>query len=134
MGKSLTVIVSVGLLVAALSACSDEPPTAHQSQPTVIHLGSDAAAGAPDALVTRDAAGLPEVAASLPDAPEGTQDTASSSPVEADEGIIDPSKILFPSCQTGSPDDISDCIINLPTRAGTPITRPDPMAFELCRS
>ena len=40
---------------------------------------------------------------------------------------------LFPSCK-GTPEQVSDCIINLPTRSAIPVTRADPVVvYPACR-
>jgi hypothetical protein len=39
---------------------------------------------------------------------------------------------LFPDC-TGTADEISDCIINLPSRSGVAVTSAEPMDYSLCR-
>lgn len=82
--------------------------------PTTIQVNADAA-------VTVDAVTEPTVGG------------ATYVPVDASTVDLwrDPST-LFPDC-TGTVDQVSDCIINLPSRTGVPVTSTDPMAYSACK-
>ena len=100
--------------------------------PTVIVIDRDAGG-------TTDAPNGSDAVRRLEDGPSDQTTTVTTDLMSpevsvdgGDEPILpmDPSQV-FPDC-TGTEDEISNCIINLPTRAGTPINRPDPMDYALC--
>ena len=102
------------LVVVAGTACGSGTSSPNRKDATVIIIVP------PDADVTY--APLP-----YPD--------ADYVPIAApDAAIVDAwgHPILFPDCQ-GTPEQISACIINLPTPGGIPVNRPEPMDYNLCR-
>ncbi len=97
-------------------ACGNEGAevTRADARPTVVFVNADAA--------------------SVADAAEPVQD-AGLSPIRVDAAAVDlwrdPST-LFPAC-TGTAEEISACIINLPSSSGVPVTSSEPMDYSLCR-
>ena len=83
--------------------------------PSIIIISRDAAVPVADAAVKPDAAG------------------AAAAPLDATAADVwrDPSSV-FPDCK-GTAEQVSNCIINQPARSGVPVTRPDPMDYNLCR-
>ena len=89
-------------------------------------------------FISRDASPDPDPVPPTPDAAGILPSDDALAPAEAGplavpsaDAWIDPA-LLFPTC-TGTPEQINDCIINLPARGGMQITRPDPMDYELCK-
>jgi hypothetical protein len=74
-----------------------------------------------------------DAAASSIDAPAAT-DVASvvPSPDATETDLFWDPGPPFPDC-VGTPEQISNCIINLPTRAGIQVTRQNPVDYNLCR-
>jgi hypothetical protein len=106
------------LLAVAGTACSSGTSSKVQDSAIVVISGNvDAATPPIDAPADPDA---DSVVVSSPDASEG-------------DGFWDPGP-PFPDC-VGTPEQVSNCIINLPTptRPGIPVTRPNPMDYNLCR-
>jgi hypothetical protein len=107
------------LFAAAGTACSSgtssKAQTGQDAATTVIVVNRDAD------VPTADAPADPDAASAVVPSPDAT----------AADLWMDPS-LVFPDC-VGTPEEVSDCIINLPTRSGTPVTRPDPMDYSLCR-
>jgi hypothetical protein len=101
------------VLVPLGAACSSgsSPPAATPAPPNLIPVSRDA--------------DVPTI-----DAPVGTDD-APIAPASIDATQIDSwgSFIPFPTC-TGTPEQVSDCIINLQTRGAISVTRPDPAACQ----
>jgi hypothetical protein len=108
------------LLAVAGTACSSgTSPKAQDGAGNTISISGnvDAAASTIDAPADPD---VDSVVVPSPDADEG-------------DGFWDPGP-PFPDC-VGTPEQVSNCIINLPTptRPGIPVTRQNPMDYNLCR-
>ena len=106
------------LLAVAGTACSSGASSQAQGAAVnviVIPSNIDAAAS------TIDAPAAPDVASVV---------VPSSDATESDL-FWDPGP-PFPDC-VGTPEQVSNCIINLPTRAGIQVTRQNPMDYNLCR-
>ena len=117
-------------LLVVLGSCggssSGEAP--HDAKPSIIPMNNDAP-------VSSDDAGQADAPLTPTDAQVALDDGGINPYVPFDTGSVDlwlDPGTLFPDCH-GTPDEISDCIINLPTRAGIPVTRPDPMPFSSCK-
>ena len=130
--------LSVGILLVslvALPSCKGASGGAvtYDARPTIIVLSKDAALVAPDAGAADVPVNPPETQVVPVDGALVDKPTTPSGPVDTGSVAvcIDPST-LFPTCQ-GTADEISDCITNLPTRSGTPVTRPDPVDYSTCR-
>jgi hypothetical protein len=68
------------------------------------------------------------------DAGVGVNDAQSVGPSAGDAGPAAPwtADQVFPSCK-GTVDQVSECIINLPSKFGTPVTSAAPMDFNACK-
>jgi hypothetical protein len=85
-----------------------------------------------DAPASLDDAGQADVPLIPADA-QVTPDDGGVSYVPFDAGLWRNPDTLFPDCQAGTAEQISDCIINLPTSSGIPVTRQDPMDYSACK-
>jgi hypothetical protein len=122
------------LVLAGLASCggSSGPGAANDAQSTVVKINNDAPSASDDA-------GPPDAPVPSGDAQASSDGGEVTASLSYDGGSsdccwMDPS-LLFPDCMTfGTSDEISNCIINLPTNnGGIPVTRPDPMAYSACK-
>ena len=115
------------LALAALASCggSSGPGVAHDAKPNIFDN---------DGPTSQTDAGQPDTPLTAGDTQANPDGGGISQYQPYDGGSsdlwMDPN-LIFPC--TGTPQEISDCIINLPTSAGIPVTRPDPMDFSTCK-
>jgi len=107
--------------VLTVTACSSGSSSTVRKDSTPIVYYIDADVATVDAPSEVDAAIQDFDADSTPVPPPDATPT---------DLIFDPGDI-FP-CE-GTPQQVNDCIINLQTRSGVPVTRPEPMDYSLCR-
>jgi hypothetical protein len=114
-----------------LSACAGDGGGALSkgNHNNVIYVGADtkpatatSTGTATSTNTTPDAGTRGEADASANVQPVG--DASPGAPWTADQ--------VFPSC-TGTADQVSECIINLPSNFGTPVTSAAPMDFNACK-
>jgi hypothetical protein len=131
MGKRISFPSIRGMLLlalAALTSCggSSQPGAAHDTKTTVV-INKDAS-------TSQDDAGVADAPGTAADTQASLDSVAISQYQPYDGGSsdlrMDPNTI-FPC--TGTPEEINDCIINLPTSPGIPVTRPAPMDYSACR-
>lgn len=117
----------LGLL---LSACggNDGGPVPKGNHSNVIYVGADTKPA------TATSTGTATSTITTPDAGTGAVDTSANvQPVgDAMSGASWTPDQIFPSC-TGTADQVSECIINLPSKFGTPVTSAAPMEFNACK-
>jgi hypothetical protein len=118
-------------LAGELSCMKYSTAKPYKAQPTVIVVDRDAAPAADASSIVSDSQATPSDAATVSDV---LADVIPDPGVDGSQGSylpIHPSDV-FPDC-VGTDDQMNDCIVNLPTRAGIPVTRPEPMDYALCK-
>jgi hypothetical protein len=123
--------LSLGLL---LSACSSNGGAALSKgdRGNVIYAGADTnpTTGTGTGTTTGTGTGT----STGTDAGVSVGDAQSVVPSAGDAGPAAPwtADQVFPSCK-GTIDQVSECIINLPSKFGTPVTSAAPMDFNACK-
>ena len=129
------VCMSLGLL---LSACSAKGGAALSkgNQGNVVYVGADtqATTGVDTGPTTGTTTSPSTGTTTGTDAGVSVSDAQSVGPSAGDAGPAAPwtADQVFASCK-GTVDQVSECIINLPSKFGTPVTSAAPMDFNACK-
>ena len=123
--------LSLGLL---LSSCGGNAGGAlpKGNRGNVIYVASDT--NPTTGVDTGNATGTGTGTTTSTDAGVSVGDAQSGNPSAGDAGPAAPwtTDQVFPSCQ-GTADQVSECIINLPSKFGTAVTSAAPMDFNACK-
>lgn len=116
----------LGLLLSACGGNGGGPPS-KGNHANVIYVGADTQPKTGTGTATSTVV-TPDAGANAPaDSGSGGQlvgDALAGAPWTADQ--------IFPSC-AGTTDQVSDCIMNLPSKFGVPVTSAAPMDFNACK-